>query len=190
MDATKYPWYEFVSGPELAQGDLIFDCEAIVTRSSVETEDQSAVSVDVEIHDVIVLTQTCDLANGGKVKRVHVCPTYTLAQISQSNNFFQSTKGRKSLSNNELPAWHLLDGVQHEGFESDFRVVDFRAGLTLDVEYLREHAVRCGTRPRLLPPFRELLSQQFARFFMRVAVPQPIELPKYEKTGSSTTAQK
>jgi hypothetical protein len=39
---------------------------------------------------------------------------------------------------------------------------------------MRQRAVRAGDRLRLLPPYREHLSQAFARYFMRVGLPQDI----------------
>jgi hypothetical protein len=38
---------------------------------------------------------------------------------------------------------------------------------------------RMQSRLRLLPPYREHLSQAFARFFMRVGLPVPIALPSF-----------
>jgi hypothetical protein len=37
---------------------------------------------------------------------------------------------------------------------------------------------RAAPRLRLLPPYREYLSQAFARFFMRVGLPQPVDVSK------------
>ena len=58
------------------------------------------------------------------------------------------------------------------------QVVHFADVTSLPVKFLESWLIRAGTsRLRLLPPYREHLSQAFARFFMRVGLPQDIELP-------------
>jgi hypothetical protein len=57
----------------------------------------------------------------------------------------------------------------------ELRVVDFLELYTLPRAFLESLLKgRGGSRVRLLPPYREHLSQAFARFFMRVGLPQPI----------------
>jgi hypothetical protein len=53
--------------------------------------------------------------------------------------------------------------------------VDFHEVFTLPRAFLeRQLAQRGQPRLRLLPPYREHLSQAFARFFMRVGLPTPV----------------
>jgi hypothetical protein len=55
-------------------------------------------------------------------------------------------------------------------------VVDFLELYTLPRGLLEALLRSRGVpRVRLLPPYREHLSQAFARFFMRVGLPQPID---------------
>jgi len=42
---------------------------------------------------------------------------------------------------------------------------------------LEELVTHTGKRLRLCPPYREHLAQAFARFFMRVGLPQDVQLP-------------
>jgi hypothetical protein len=57
------------------------------------------------------------------------------------------------------------------------RIVDFGHIFSLPKIYVRQFATSLGPRLRLCPPYREHLSQAFARFFMRVGLPQDIKLP-------------
>ena len=58
----------------------------------------------------------------------------------------------------------------------DLRVVYFEEVLTVRIYFLESLVRKRGiSRFRLLPPYREHLSQAFARFFMRVGLPVPIE---------------
>ena len=55
-------------------------------------------------------------------------------------------------------------------------VVDFHEVFSLPVHFLELWLSRGGNRRlRLLPPYREHLSQAFARFFMRVGLPVDID---------------
>lgn len=58
----------------------------------------------------------------------------------------------------------------------DLSVVEFHRIYALPKEYLKAVALSAGFRLRLLPPYREHLSQAFARYFMRVGL--PIDIPK------------
>ena len=59
--------------------------------------------------------------------------------------------------------------------DTELRIVDFREIYTIPRVVLESLLVRRNSqRLRLNPPYREHLSQAFARFFMRVGLPQPI----------------
>jgi len=45
---------------------------------------------------------------------------------------------------------------------------------SIPLAFVRQRAARADDRLRLLPPYREHLSQAFARYFMRVGLPQDI----------------
>ena len=53
-------------------------------------------------------------------------------------------------------------------------MVDFRNVYGVPFGFLEELSASRGERLRLLPPYREHLSQAFARFFMRVGLPTDI----------------
>ena len=57
-------------------------------------------------------------------------------------------------------------------------LVDLERVFTLSVDALRTFAESKGERVRLLPPYREHLSQAFARFFMRVGL--PVDIPPFK----------
>ena len=58
---------------------------------------------------------------------------------------------------------------------TELRVVDFHDIFTVPRTFLETLlGQRQVARLRLLPPYREHLSQAFARFFMRVGLPEPL----------------
>jgi iron-sulfur cluster repair protein YtfE (RIC family) len=61
----------------------------------------------------------------------------------------------------------------------DYIVVDFRNVYGIQIENLKEIAGKLESIHRLLPPYREPLSQAFARYFMRVGLPQNIVIESY-----------
>ena len=63
------------------------------------------------------------------------------------------------------------------GREFDFMLVNLTEVLSIDVPTLQEFAGKQNPRVRLNPPYREHLSQAFARLFMRVGL--PVDIPKF-----------
>ena len=76
-----------------------------------------------------------------------------------------------------LPAFHLLAESVVHGFEHEVRVIDFRRVYSLPLAFVRRRAASGGDRLRVLPPYREHLSQAFARFFMRSGL--PVDIPPF-----------
>jgi hypothetical protein len=137
-----------------------------------------------------VMTQACDLEHG-KVSDVVLCPHYALTffrgqvwkpdqeQKKQPANSDAWKKHFKAMANGHL--WNLcvLNSSSIEGHTIEHRVVDFHLIYTVPRDFL-ETLLREREKPRLrlLPPYREHLSQAFARFFMRVGLPAPLADPK------------
>ena len=73
--------------------------------------------------------------------------------------------------------WNLtiLDAGSCDELSTDHRIVDFHEVHTVPRMFL-ESLLRGRGQPRLrlLPPYREHVSQAFARFFMRVGLPVPV----------------
>ena len=181
-----YPWYETLNhSNEIRQGDLILDCPIIIPPTNfnyIETQDAqipNAGEVVVRTMNSVVVTQSCDLEND-KVENVLVCPYYTWSQfVAAMPTSDQTANGRKrkwdELRKGNLPSYHLINKDEDVGLE-DYLVVDFRNVFGVNYPFLRTFAENIPTRQRLLPPYREHLSQSFARFFMRVGLPIDIEL--------------
>lgn len=73
--------------------------------------------------------------------------------------------------------WNLsfLDRFEHPGLGTEVRIVNFHTVFTIPRDFLEALLRERGRdRLRLSSPYREHLSQAFARFFMRVGLPQPV----------------
>lgn len=68
---------------------------------------------------------------------------------------------------------HMLASCALAGFEKEIQLVDFKSTFVLPSAYLKRRAEQ-GARLRLKSPYREHLSQSFARYFMRVGLPADI----------------
>ena len=178
-------WYEIVSGNELRQGDLIVGCPALLLPENFllsVNEPLQAVSVVPELWNVVVLTQSCDLANQ-KISRVLVCP---YRPLSVAHELIPEDKRSKEKNRQAFfeqvrrgiqPNLHMLAASQEPEHEQEIQILDFREVFTVPGELLRQLAVHNGTRLRLIPPYREHLAQAFARFFMRVGL--PADIPRF-----------
>ena len=190
-------WYETVDATTpLMQGDIIFDCPVVAWKEAplevISGQEAEALKVATEViaADVIVMTQACDLENY-KVSNAILCPHYSLAEYK---TYWEKEVRSLPMPEGQPPqnptakAWRsfcadVKEGYQwnlamlnaDEGVNAAHRIVDFHEVYTAPRVFLESLLKsRNRERLRLLPPYREHLSQAFARFFMRVGLPTPI----------------
>jgi hypothetical protein len=160
-------WYESVPDKSLMQGDLIYDCPFVEPPKDASVGDNK--SVNIKKYNVIVLSQSCDLM-WNKLEYVLVCPFWTLTEIENIITQFKNNKNLKeSTRRGYQPPWLLLDKLDDEFLFADFRYV-----YSVPIETLVTIVNSSGSRQRLRPPYREYLSQEFAKFFMRVGLPKVV----------------
>lgn len=194
---TNESWYTVVDASrELTQGDLILSCPILAWKPGpieLVERDESAVLKGAShaiAADVVVMTQACDLEEH-KVANITLCPHVGLS--GYRTRWEQKLKEKDQLPSTSAKVdkawarvcrdirdgfvWNLAMLNQYEQSPHSFeqRVVDFHYVYTLPREFL-ESLLRQRGNPRcqLLPPYREHLSQAFARFFMRVGLPTPV----------------
>ncbi|MBI9096230.1 MAG: hypothetical protein JEY71_15285 [Sphaerochaeta sp.] len=173
---STYPWYQTLTDEKsLEQGDIIENCKVLLFKpESYEglLSEGSSIAVDVFSKTFIIMSQSCDLMND-KIDSVIVCPLLSLAELKSNNEYYQSSSGREELRKGNQPAYHLLNNVGLHGADEDFYCVSFYHIYSLPKSYLQK-LVGGRERKRLLPPYKEHLSQSFARYFMRVGLPSGI----------------
>jgi hypothetical protein len=170
---NEYPWYKVVEGEELEQGDMLWACPVVVAVVDVDHE----ITVDVTEFDVVVMTQSCDLANE-KVEDVILCPHWDLRQAGETDSSLAKRSVHEEILKGRRPRYMRLAASDQPEVAMGIRLVDFSRIFSLPKAFVRQVAVSQGKRLRVCPPYREHLSQAFARFFMRVGLPQDIELSK------------
>lgn len=176
-----YPWYEIVSGDDIQQGDILENCPVFIIPSEVSLEPSKTgtkpYELPFEARDVIVMSQTCDMVKGEEsISEVLLCGVWKRSdfdsrdKMSKKENWEPARKGRRH-------GFHVLNKCDLEGFKRDYSLVDFRRVHSLPLDFVRKVTGELGERIRLLPPYREHLSQAFARFFMRVGL--PVDIPPF-----------
>ena len=173
----EYDWYGRVNSPgEILQGDFVFNCPIIIPPTTFDPHQD----IEVKLLNVVIMSQSCDLQNR-KVEIVLVCPYYSLLEFlkiypaSMDGSRKSRDKVIENLKQGNYPPYHLLQKVEVNGVE-DYLVVDFRNVYGIHFEYLKTYLSNVENRIRLLPPYREHLSQAFARYFMRVGLPINISI--------------
>ena len=97
------------------QGDFMSSCPVIVPSSSIG---EGRISAEIIEYDVIVMSQSCDLAHH-KLDNVLVSPIWPIGEMGSENDFFKSRKGKESLRQGNLSGYHHLNRCELEGFDKD-----------------------------------------------------------------------
>lgn len=178
MATERYPWYDVVdNNTPILQGDCLLSCPVFIpSRGYNSVKEDETTSFEVVEYDVIVMSQSCDLIQQ-KLDLVLVCPVWGLNEVESRNEFIKGRKGKETLRQGNIPGYHLLNKCEIEGFSREYVVVDFRETYSLPISLITDIAKKQGKRLRLLPPYREHLSQAYARFFMRVGL--PVDIPQF-----------
>lgn len=168
-----YPWYDVVDSKEnLLQGDFISECPVLIPTFKISDELEAQIS----FYNIIVMSQSCDLVEK-KLDLVLVCPVWSLSEIEKKYTFYKGKTGKENLRRGNIPAYHLLNKFEIDDYIMDYQVVDFRNLYGVPFDFINNMARNIEKRIRLLPPYREHLSQAFARFFMRVGL--PVNIPVF-----------
>lgn len=189
-------WYSVREpGARLTQGDIVAECPLLTWEmpkagggeppTPAEEADRLSKLVTAKKADVVVMTQACDLAQS-KVSNVVLCPCLPLSKFKAHWEASERARGQ----NPSAKAWKrlcddikdgymwnlfMMDSLSDGDVTTEHRVVDFHAIYTVPRSFLEKLLSERGAkRLSLLPPYREHLSQSFARYFMRVGLPQNI----------------
>jgi hypothetical protein len=156
---------------DLAQGDLLTGC--LVPTLPDDYGPDMVTDAEYEQADLIVMTQSCDLANL-KAGFVALCPIFSLRAFEEINSAFAKKGAWEDVRKGRREGVHLLASPTNPTVSREALAVHFRDIYSLPVGYLKRHAAALGERWRLQSPFLEHFSQAFARFFMRVGLPSAI----------------
>ncbi len=178
MTAPDYQWYRCVEGDEIEQGDILAGCPVVLPSEDLASDRLEEATLDINVLDVIVVSQSCDLVKGReKLDFVLLCCLWKRSDMPAGDHL-STDKGLEDARKGNLPGVHLINSCDIQGFGREVTLVDFRRIYSLPVGFVRRVASNAGQRLRLLPPYREHLSQALARYFMRVGL--PVDIPPFK----------
>ena len=177
-EAPSFPWYGETGANDLEQGDFLSSLPVFETPYPTALQAGAQVRATAKIYDVIVLSQSCDLL-AGKIENVLVAPHFSLSDAREAIPTLKDVNRCEDTRRGYLHSFHLLNACEIQGYESEVRVVSFRQVFTVPLNYALAQTTGNKERLRLLPPYREHLAQAFARFVMRVGLPQ--DIPPFKK---------
>jgi hypothetical protein len=172
-----YQWFGVVTTDDLEQGDIFEDCPTFQPPENINAE---RATIRWEERDLILMSQSCDLVKGREKAnqfQACLCEVWRRSEF-RSNHPLSSADNLEKVRKGQMPRYHMIAASAISGFERELRIVDLQQIYSLPIEFLRRRAAN-GKRLRLLPPYREHLSQSFARVFMRVGL--PIDIPPIKK---------
>jgi hypothetical protein len=188
-------WYQIVVGSTpLTQGDILnsvpvfaWDKNAIYVPGPDLTDKATAARV-LKVVDLVVMTQACDLEQN-KVGEVVLCPLTPLSGYCEQWCAAKVARGQKPTDNSfagdfkhlrDGIIWHqaVLDRSMHAELPREHQIVSFDEVYSLPRGFLESLLTHQDQpRLRLIAPYREHLSQSFARYFMRVGLPTAVAAP-------------
>jgi hypothetical protein len=157
------------------QGDIVDNCPvshiAGFQLEPLLREDMTSLSIRSNVCRVIVLTQTCDLANG-KVTFATVARLHEAVDVVQKG-LLTRAEVRGSVRAGRVYGWYFLPAAGE--FELPEVIADFRQLHTVRLDLLTALS-RNGRRIcRLTTPYREHMAQHFAHTYARIGLPEPYE---------------
>ena len=177
-----YPWYIKLSQQDysIQQGDFISECPIVIPPKNLsEINQEDSVGISIETFDVIVISQSCDIEQNN-LDIILVCPYYTFDLLCENFNYNNKSKKKglfNDIKNGRRFSFHMLNKSEEIGIK-DYLIIDFRNIFGINIDVLKNHIITNNhPRIRLAPPYKEHLSQAFAKFFMRVGLPIDIKNP-------------
>ena len=158
-------WYEATSS-DLEQGDLLFDFPLTV---QVQAEDVDGPEFEARDATVVILTQTCDIAKKAQHSLI-IAEVYEYDFLVEAGmQHLRSTEYKRSLARGTAVCDFLLPPSSTFGWS----IVGFRDVHVVPKQLILKR-LAVGDSLRLSSPYKEYLSQAFARFIMRVGLAQTL----------------
>ncbi len=152
---------------EFEQGD-IFRNATIPTVADIDLSQTQ--EIPTRKGSLVVLTQSCDVP---KSPALLMAEMYTYKSLLRSQaDLFKSSKTKDGLVRNRMESWFLLPPPDDDA--QNWHLVSFRHLHVVSPRVLA--ALADEQMPiRLASPYKEYLGESFARFMMRVALPEPLD---------------
>lgn len=166
------PWADWYAQGDAAvqQGDIL---HAFPVVTPVDLGDDGSYTFATRTQAIIILTQTCDVpkAKQRTLMAASVHP-YDLLAANTEFDYLRTSAYQVALSRGDAIADFLLPPTP--GSELPWSIVHFRDIFVVPKSAVIDTATHYPPT-RLASPYKEYLSQAFARFMMRVALPSTLD---------------
>lgn len=162
--------FRTVPAEPIDQGDIIDACP-LITLDTEEVADVEVLPVRHSLERVIVLTQTCDLAQQ-RTTRAVVAVAHE-AQYLVDQGLLKPADIRGPIRAGRVFGWYFLP--QSAQFGMPESIVDLRQLHTVRIDLLLALIRRGRRRVRLQPLYREHLAKHFADTYSRIGLPEPYD---------------
>lgn len=152
------------------QGELIEGCP-VIRLKAVPTGINAPEPVALHWQRIVVLTQTCDLANA-KTVDANVAEVFD-AQLLVDQGILKPSDIKGPIRGGRVWGWYFLPADSQLGLPE--MIVDLRRLHTIQLDLLRSVIQSGQRRARLQPLYREHLAKHFADGFSRIGLPRPYE---------------
>lgn len=152
------------------QGDIIDDCP-ISYIDHFEPSRPDDVEWKFATSRIIVLTQTCDLANQ-KTRHVTVAIAMDAVKLVQQG-LLKASDIRGSIRSGRVFGWYFLP--MNAGLNLPEMIVDLRQLHTVPLDVLKGLCEQNHRRARLTGLYRAHLGKHFGDTFSRIGLPEPYE---------------
>ena len=152
------------------QGDLIDSCP-ILSLENIDLDNLQPVKTRCATYRVLVLTQTCDLAN---IKTTRVVVGLVLeANALVAETLLKPADIKGPIRAGRVWGWYFLPKNADLGLPE--MIVDLRQLHTVRMDILVALVQRGQRRGRVQPLFREHLARHMAETYARIGLPEPYE---------------
>jgi hypothetical protein len=152
------------------QGDVIDGCP-ILQLVQFDPQNATAPQVACSLSRVVVLTQTCDLANR-RTRHLTVAIVHN-AQLLVDQNIIKAADVRGPIRAARVYGWYFLPA--DPDLKLDEAIVDLRQLHTIPLEVIETLCKLGGRKARIQSPYREHLAKHFADTYSRIGLPLPYE---------------
>ena len=154
----------------LDQGDIVDQCP-VIEIENFNPESPAETGVRCTPSRVMVLTQTCDVANQ-KTTRISVGVVHGVRGLVESKKV-RASDVRGPIRAGRVFGWYFLPKGDACGMEES--IVDLRHVVSVPRSILDSLIAGGHRRARLQPLYREHLARHFAETFGRIGLPEPYE---------------
>ncbi len=154
----------------LDQGDILDACP-ILELTEYDLDGRKPLATNYALHRILVLTQTCDLANAKA--RLVVVAIVLEAQALIDRQLLKATDIRGPIRAGRVYGWYFLP--KHAELGLPEMIVDMRQLQSVRADLLTALCQRGQRRAQVQPLYREHLAKHFADTYSRIGLPQPYE---------------